>query len=195
MKKLLLLFLLSSVLISAQQFPIERATGLFMSVGVGPRIPIGDFSKSQSLGIGFNVTFSYTDVDFLPLFLYSKIGYQHYAGKQSFYQNSEYSSFSSNVILLNGGVRYYLPPIIEDMLILMPVAEAGATIAYFEKLHQFKVDLNKNDFTEDTFKLGFHIGAGVSMFMMDVMGYYYYMYGNQFLSINLRVRIPIFVTF
>lgn len=193
MKKFLLLFLIICGTTFAQQYEYSRARGLFMSVGVGPRIPIGQLSDGLKMGAGVDVAFSYSDNDFLPLFLYAKIGYLHFPGKQSFYQATDYSSFSCNVISFNPGLKFFLPSLFQDIVILMPMVEAGASFGYFQKYHQYKIDSGKDSFTEDNIKIGFHIGAGFSMFLMDVLATYNYLPDNQYLSLDLRVRIPIFV--
>lgn len=194
MKKLLFVLLISAGFLKAQIPELGQAKGLFMSVGVGPRIPIGKFADVQNLGIGFDFTFSYTDNKILPVFVYSSIGYEHYPGRQDYYKVSDHNALSSNVIMLKLGARYYLPPIFEQVVLLMPVIEAGPNFAIYEKFHQFKPTTGRNNSTENNFKSGFHAGVGVSMFIMDVMVYYNYMYNSQYISFDLKVRIPIFAT-
>lgn len=194
MKKYFLIFLLFSVSIYAQVPELGQAKGLFMGVGVGPRVPIGKFADVQNLGIGFDFTFSYTDNKVIPVFIYSSIGYEHYPGRQDFYKVSQYSSFSTNVVTMKLGARYYLPPLLNEGVLLMPVIEAGATFALYEKFHQFKLSAGRNNFTEDNFKTGFHAGIGVSMFIMDAIISYNYLKDSQYISFDLRIRIPIFAT-
>ena len=81
----------------AQLLELGEARGAFLSIAIGPRFPIGSFSDNQSIGVGIDLALSYTDNNFLPVFFFGKLGYQHYPGKQNFYKNSNYSSFSSNV--------------------------------------------------------------------------------------------------
>ena len=194
MKKIFV-FILFFASLTYAQFKFGEAKGLFMAVGVGPRFPIGDMSVNQNIGVGTDVALLYTDNEFIPIFLYSTIGYHHFPGREDFYKVSDYSSFSSNVLVLSTGVRYYFKPILESIVLLMPVVDMGANWALFEKLHQFKIDSGKNNYIEDISKLGFHVGAGFSMFVLDVMTYYNYFSGNQYLSFNLRATIPIFVKF
>lgn len=194
MKKYFLL-LIFPVLLSAQDFKSGVAKGLFMGVGVGPRFPIGNFAESQNIGAGFDVTFSYADNELLPFFLYTTIGYQHYPGRQDFYKRTDYSSFSSNVLTLSPGIRYYFPPLIESVMLLMPIVDAGLEVSYFERSHQFKIDRGRQNYVEEFAKFGFHIGAGFSMFILDVITYYNYLNNNEYISFNLRATIPIFVTF
>jgi len=188
----IVLFLISNSLFG-QGFQFGQAKGLFMAVGVGPRFPIGSFAEDQNIGVGVDVTFSYTDNEFLPIFFYSTIGYQHYPGRQDFYYRSDYSSFTSNVILLSPGVRYYFPALLENIVLLMPIVDVGLHFSYFEKLHQFKLETTRQNYLENVSKTGFHIGAGFSMFILDVITYYNYLHNNQFISFNLRANIPIFV--
>lgn len=193
MKKILLLVLLFNSLAFAQMVKFGEARGLFMAVGVGPRFPVGDFADNQNIGVGVNVTFSYTDNELLPVFFYTGIGYQHYPGRQDFYKKTDYASFSSNVLVLTPGVRYYFKPIINEGILLMPIIDAGIEFAYFEKFHQFKIDRGRQNFVEEVSKLGFHVGGGFSMFILDVVTYYNYLHNNHYISFDLRVNIPIFV--
>ncbi|MFA7228904.1 MAG: hypothetical protein WC061_07710 [Melioribacteraceae bacterium] len=191
-KKLFILIILSSSSLFAQ-FRFGEAKGLFMSIGVGPRIPVGSMAGNQNIGVGSEVTFSYTDNQFIPFFLYSSIGFQHFPGRQDFYKVSDYSSFSSNVLTIAPGIRYYFKPILESIVLLMPVVDAGVNWALFEKLHQFKTGSGKSNYVEEVTKFGFHFGAGFSMFILDVITYYNYYPSNQYLSFNLKANIPIFV--
>jgi len=195
MKKLILILLFSSVITSAQLYQFGQARGAFLAVEVGPRFPVGSLSKSSGMGPGFNSTFSYTDNKVFPLFLYGTLGYAHFPGSQELYKQTAYSSFSSNVLTLSAGFRYYFNPLFENIVILMPVLDFGGSFGFFEKAHRFKSDSNMRNFTEDTAYIGGHIGAGFSMFLLDVLGYYNYFYGNQYLSFNMRVTIPVYIIF
>jgi hypothetical protein len=195
MKRILFFFILSTTLIFSQEYKFNQATGLFMAVGVGPRFPIGVFSESQNAGVGFDATFSYADNEILPVFLYTTLGYQHYPGRQDYYKKTDYSSFSSNVLVLSPGVRYYFPALIESVLLLMPIVEVGLHVTYFERWHQFKMDRNRQNYVEEYAKFGFHIGAGFSMFILDVITHYNYLKDQEYISFSLRANIPIFVKF
>ncbi|GJQ62272.1 MAG: hypothetical protein SCALA702_13250 [Melioribacteraceae bacterium] len=195
MRKILLIFLFLTTVISAQLLTLGQARGAFLSVEVGPRIPLGDLANYSSYGPGFNSTFSYTDNKLFPFFVYGTLGYAHFPGDQDLYKQTNYSSFSTNVISLSAGVRYYFKPLLENIVILTPVVDAGGSIGIFEKAHRYKIDSGLLNFTEDTFNVGAHVGAGFSMFILDVLGYYNYFHGNQFLSLNFRVTIPVYVIF
>lgn len=192
MKKILMMMFLITASTFAQ-FRFGEAKGLFMAAGVGPRFPIGEGSDDANVGVGFDFEFSYTDNEFLPVFVYLKTGYQHNPGQQGFYKKSDYSSFSSNLITVDAGVKYFFKPIMKDVVILMPVLMGGFSFGYFENYHQFKLESGRDNFVEEIAKTGFHIGGGFSMFLMDVVGYYNYFEKDQFLSFDLTVRIPIFV--
>ncbi|MDA3860641.1 MAG: hypothetical protein PF445_05395, partial [Melioribacteraceae bacterium] len=68
MKKLIVFILFLNSILAAQGFELGEARGIFVSVGVGPKLPIGEFSATNDLGIGFDFTATYTDNQFLPLF-------------------------------------------------------------------------------------------------------------------------------
>ena len=189
----LIVFLILSTNISGQLLRFGEARGLFFTIGTGPKVPIGTFSDTRNLGIGFDIALSYTDNEFLPVFIYSKIGFKHFPGNQALYKRSDYNSISTNVLTLQPGVRFFFPPLVNQDFILMPIVEGGLSWSYFMTLHQFKSDSNRRNYDQDENGFGFHIGGGFSMFLMDVMAYYNFILHHQYLSFDLRVRIPIFV--
>lgn len=175
--------------------PVSKARGVFLAFGVGPRLPISDLSNSTDLGYGFNIEVSYTDNEYLPFFLFVNVGFEQYPGSQSFYQESDYSNFSTNALPVNVGIRYYFSPLLEQIVLLIPIVELSASFTYFQKLHEFKVDSDRINFNEDVIKLGVTGGVGLSMFLMEIMAAYHYMETSQFISIDLKVRIPLFINF
>jgi hypothetical protein len=192
MKKILFILFFISSANFAQFFEPGQAKGLFLDIAVGPRFPIGTFSDNSNLGVGADITISYTDNKLLPVFFYGRIGYQHYPGSQDFYKTTNHASFSSNVLVINSGIRYYFPPFIKDMVLLMPVLEGGISFGYFEQAHIFKLGSGINNFTEELSKFGAHIGGGFSMFLLDVMINYNYFELNQYISADIKIRIPIY---
>lgn len=194
MKKLLLFFLLINTIgILGQGQAADKARGIFLAFGVGPRLPIGDFANASELGYGFNFEISYTDNEYLPIFLFAKAGFETYPGSQSFYQGSEYSNFSTNAIPLNIGIRFYYKPIVESVILLIPMAEASVQYNYFSKLHQFKPTSGRANYNEDNGKLGISVGGGFSMFMMEILATYNYFQTNQYVSVDLKVRLPLYI--
>lgn len=197
MKNIFLLFIvLSTLSISyAENPPAEKARGLFISFGVGPRLPINYFSNSSDLGYGFNIEFSYTDNEYLPFFLFTKIGYEQFPGSQDFYKITDYTNFSTTAIPINLGIRYYFAPLLENVVLFMPVVEVSAAYMYLEKLNEFKPTANKANYTETTSKIGISAGVGISMFMMEIIANYNFFQTNQFIGIDLRVRLPLFISY
>lgn len=187
-----IIFILQGQIFS-QTLDQGRARGLFLSLAIGPRIPISEFANSQALGVGINVDVSYTDNTYLPLFVYGRIGFEHYPGSADYYRRTNYSSFTVDAVPLNAGVRFYLPPLVKDIVLVIPAVEFGGSLAFFEKSHQFKLDSERNNFIEDNTKFGFHAGAGLSMFLIEIMGTYNYYLNNEYLSADIRVRIPVFI--
>jgi hypothetical protein len=195
MKRILITFLLTSTISFSQILKLGEVNGVFMSVGIGPKFPIAQFSKEQNIGIGFDVGLSYVDNKILPVFFSFKAGFHHHPGSQDLYKTTDLASLSSNVIVMNFGIRYYFPPIIDQFLIVMPVLDGNFLFSYWEKAYQFKRDSNRNNYVEEIAKAGFQLGGGVSMFLLDVLAFYNYLPDNQFISIDFRIRIPIFVKY
>jgi len=194
MKKIIIFILLfGTVSAFAQRGPVDKARGFFIAFAVGPRLPLGYFSNSTDLGYGFNVEFSYTDDEYLPFFLYTKIGFDQYPGSQQFYQTTDYSNYSTNAIPFSLGLRYYFRPLVENVVLFMPILEISANYMYMQRLHQFKQASGKSNYLEDSSKFGFSIGTGLSMFMMEVLASYNYYYTNQYVSLELKIRLPLYI--
>jgi hypothetical protein len=194
MKKLVIILVLSLSAAFAQKVPIDNATGVFISFGVGPRLPVNYFANSTDVGYGFDVEISYTDNEFLPVFLFGKIGFDQYSGAQSYYETTDYSNYSTNALPVSLGARYYFPPLVEKVVLFMPVIEVSADYTYFQKLHQFKPESGNSNYLEDVSKFGFSVGAGLSMFLLEIMITYNYMQTNQYLAVDLKVRLPLYIS-
>jgi hypothetical protein len=117
--QVVLLLTFSSALM-AQNLDSGKARGLFMSFALGPRIPVANLAKYQAVGAGINFGLSYTDNEYLPLFVYAKVGFEHFPGSVDYYRRSDHSSLTTNVVPLNVGARIFLPPVIKDIVMLYP---------------------------------------------------------------------------
>jgi len=188
----ILAILLLTANLPAQDFSLGKAKGLFFSLGVGPKLPIGEYSATNGLGIGIDFTFSYTDNKILPLFFYTKLGYQHYPASNNLIKSTEYASYSTKEYLILPGIRYYFSPMVEDEILLMPIAEVGLSFGIFNNSHIYKSDSNMSNYDEYLTKFGFHIGGGFSMFLLETTLNYYFFSDNHSLSLDLRIQIPIY---
>jgi hypothetical protein len=192
--KYFLLFLITlQVGVFAGEPPASKAVGVFLAAGVGARLPVGEFSTSTDLGYGLNLEASYTDSDYLPFFIFARLGYEQFPGSQDFYQQTDYSNYSTTIIPASLGVRYYFGPLVESVVLLIPVVEGSVSYTYFQVLNEFKADAGRNNYREDLWKFGGTVGAGFSMFILEIMANYTYYESNQYLSFNLNVRLPLFV--
>ena len=189
----LLILLIISANIYSEKPPSSKATGFFLSFGVGPRFPIGSFATTTDLGYGFNAEFSYTDNEFLPVFLYGSVGFEQYPGSQNYLQETDYSNYHTNSFPVNLGARYYFSPLMENIVLLMPIIQASVSYTYNHRLYEFDEDISKSSYSENISAFGFSAGAGVSMFMMELLAAYNYTNDDQFISIDLKVRIPLYI--
>ena len=194
-KFLILASLILTSISFAEKPPSSRTSGFFVAFGVGPRMPLGDFANTTDIGYGVNVEFSYTDNEFLPVFLFANIGYEQYPGSQNYFQETEYSNFHTNALPVNIGMRYYFAPLLENVVLFMPIVQASATYTYYQTLNEFDQNSGNTNFLESKSKFGLSAGAGISMFMMELLAAYNYMPSNQFISVDLKVRIPLYINF
>ena len=77
----------------------------------------------------------------------------------------------------------------------MPIVQVSASYTYYQRLNEFDQNSGRNNFLEDENKFGISAGGGISMFMMELIANYNYMPTNQFISIDLKVRIPLYINF
>jgi hypothetical protein len=192
-KYFILFFVLMPSVLVAEKPPASKAVGVFLAVGVGARLPVSDFSNTTDLGYGLNVEASYTDSDYLPIFIFARIGYEQFPGSQDFYQQTDYSNYSTTIVPVSLGVRYYFSPMVESIILLMPIVEGCVSYSYFHVLNEFKADAGRTNFKEDLWKFGGNIGVGISMFMLEIMANYNYYESNQYFSFNLNVRLPLLI--
>ena len=127
--------------------------------------------------------------------MFANIGFEQYPGAQSFYQETDYSNFSTNSIPINVGARYYFSPLIEQVVLLIPIIEFSASYTYTQELNEFKIDSGRNNFKEQFSKFGVSGGVGLSMFLMEIIAAYHYFESNQYVSFDLRIRIPLFINY
>ena len=196
MKKLVIIILtFLSVPLFAVDSPGHKAKGLFLAVGVGPRFPVGSFANTSKLGYGFDIELSYTDNEVLPVFIFIKTGFENYPGSQNFYRTSNYSNFSTSVIPVKLGVRYFLAPLVESQALLMPVLELSASYGLFHTLNEFKTGTGIPNYSDEKSKFGLTAGVGFSAFMLELLASYNYFNSSQFFSVDLKVRLPIFLQY
>jgi hypothetical protein len=129
----------------------------------------------------------------LPFFVFARLGFEQYPGSLDFYVSSDYSNFSTMIIPASLGIRYYFSPLVESIVLLIPVVEASASITYMQKLHEFKIGTGRNNFREEVLKFGASAGVGISMFILEILANYNYFESNQYISFNLNIRLPLFV--
>lgn len=185
--KIFLFFLLAAPVLA------QSPEGLFLSLSPGLRIPLGGFADSHDPAAGLDISFSYADSGRMPVLYYLRAGYQHFGGRQSFMLSNDESSLSTSIFSFSPGISIFLKPITAEHLILCPVIEAGGSIALLRSLHQYKPDRWRPDFEDDRARLGFHLGAGMSLFLVDLMARYNYLKDNQYFSLDLDFRIPLYV--
>jgi len=188
-----LIILIYPGLLICGETPASKAVGVFLSAGVGPRIPLGEFANSTDLGYGFDFETSYTDSDYLPFFIFVRLGYEQFPGSQDFYQQTDYSNYSTMIVPASLGVRYYFNPLAENIVLFIPVIEGSVSLTYFQVLNEFKADAGRNNFKDELWKLGGNVGVGFSMFLLEIMANYTYYDSNQYLSFNLSVRLPLYI--
>lgn len=190
-----IILFLSTAFSTAAEPPADKARGIFFAIGLGPRLPVSSFSNESDLGYGFNLEVSYTDNEYLPFFFFAKAGFEQYPGSPEYYQTSDYNNLSTTAFPVVLGARYYFPPIMENVVLIIPIVEASAVYTFFSRVHQFKPTSERNNFTEEISKIGFNVGVGISMFLAELILNYNYFKSIQFVGVDIRVRLPLFISY
>lgn len=193
--KIFLLVLIAGNFTFAEIPPSNRAIGFFLGIGVGPRFPIGEFANTNNLGYGLNLELSYTDNEFLPVFLYLNAGFEQFSGSQSYYKETEFSNYNINSIPICIGARYYFPPLMESIFLLMPIVQASANYNYSHTLIEYDDGIRTPSRYANENEFGFSAGVGVSAFMIEFITSYNYLPKKQFISVDLKVRFPLYINF
>ncbi len=168
------------------------ARGLFLTLGVGPRVAVGDLATNHSLASGFETLISYTDNRRIPVFVYAKFQFANFPSEFVGILSSSTFEVSSKVLSIQPGMRFYFPPISKKVILLMPFVEGGLSLGLMFVKYQFNNGFS-SQFYDTSVHFGFHAGFGASIFLMDALITYNYYYTYQFLGLTLRVRIPIFI--
>lgn len=165
-----------------------------MALGVGPRLPLSGFANTNAMGYGFLFEFDYTDNEYIPMFLYGKVGVVHFPGTSTYYKSSDYANYTVTMVPISFGGRYYFEPVLDNVFLFMPHVEAGIDFIFYENLNQFKAGSGLPNFTDDGSKIGFNIGAGFSMFLMEITGNFHLNKGTSYGSLDFKVRLPLFAS-
>jgi hypothetical protein len=83
-----------------------------------------------------NVEFSYSDTDFLPIFLFANVGYEQYPSAKLFSGN-RVLHFHTNALPVNVGARYYFALLLENIVLPMPIVQASASYTYSHTLIEY----------------------------------------------------------
>lgn len=191
----ILLIFISSFYINAQIDNVDRsAKGVIFSAAVGTRVPLGIMGTEHAIGYGFNTSLSYTNSDILPVLFFAKMGFEHYAGSQTFLKSSStYSAISTSLYPVNVGCKYFFTPLFRSSMLFLPFAEGGITYAYASKVYTKRVD--NMDHSYYTHNMGATVGVGLSSFLFELFTYYSFIPSNQNIGIDIRVNVPVYARF
>lgn len=193
MKKIFIYIFWSSLIFA--QIKGSTATAYVLSTAVGTRFPTGDFGVEQAMGYGFNASLYYTHSDIIPVLLFGRLDFEHYAASQDFLKNNPtYSSVTTFLIPVTVGVKYYLPPILTERILFLPFWEVGFLYAYSSKVYSFRQQNLRDQSIYDN-NFGVNVAGGISAILFDLSLYYSYIPKNTHFGLDIRVNIPIYTRF
>ena len=75
----------------------------------------------------------------------------------------------------------------------MPMLECSINYSFYSILKELKNGTAINNITQHEHKFGFSAGIGLSAFMMELLASYNYYNSNQFVSIDFKIRLPLYI--
>lgn len=88
--------------IKAQTY--ERPIGSELSIGVSPMLPVGDFGKSYSFGLGGDLKYAYNFDESIAFTL--SAGYNNFWGKKTTIGNVDFTPKAQGFVPIKAGVRF-----------------------------------------------------------------------------------------
>ncbi len=166
----------------------QEVWGLFAAPQLGVRYPSGESYDKHKTGFNIGASLQYATTAF-PFFLKTEFGYSHFPQSKlidnAYHQKSIYS--------VSLGVEYLFYPIFASEAILVPFISFDLRYNFIERMRtEYIPELNNKSFFDQ--KFGFSIGAGVSVFLVDVIAKYYYQTYEPYVGFDFRLRLPVYIS-
>lgn len=167
----------------------QEVSGVFVSPYVGIRLPIQEASKKYKTGFSFGGNLEYGN-SAIPFII--RLGFNYTSFPQKGIYNQTYQS--SSITGVNLGFDYLITPLIASESIVAPFISADFNYNYIERqliyyTYRFETDLKIDQ------KFGFTLGAGISLFLVDFVVKYNFLIYEPYLSLDYKLRLPIYVSF
>ncbi|MCX8010687.1 MAG: hypothetical protein N3A61_06005, partial [Ignavibacteria bacterium] len=166
---ILLQFLLTFQLVVAQE-----AEGIFLNPTIGSRFPIYDASDKHKVGFSLGAKLEYANTA-LPFFITTEIQYTNFP--QNKYVDNAYHQKS----IIGGaiGIEYLFYPFFTSEVIFIPSISFDLRLNYIKRAfttYSPRIQTMEPEIiyrTSEDYKFGFGLGAGLSIFLIDINLKYY----------------------
>lgn len=166
----------------------QEIWGLFVSPQIGVRYPSGESYDKYKVGFSLGGSLQYATSAF-PFFLKTEFLYAYFPQNKvvdnAYHQKSIYG--------LSLGAEYLFYPVFASEAIFVPFISFDIRYNFIERI---KTEYSSQLRTSSSFdqKFGFSIGAGVSVFLVDVIAKYYYLTYEPYVGFDFRLRLPVYIS-
>jgi hypothetical protein len=187
MRKNFLILSIISIFIYQNSYS-QDAWGLFVAPQLGVRFPSGGSFEKHKTGFNIGGSLQYASSTF-PFFLKMELLYTHFPQNKlidnAYHQKSIYG--------ISLGLEYLFFPIFVSEAILIPFICFDLRYDYIERTRtEYITKLQTAILSEQ--KFGFSFGAGVSVFLVDIVAKYYYLTYEPYVGIDFRLRLPVYIS-
>jgi hypothetical protein len=168
---------------------ISPLGGIFLSVGGGLSVPLGEFSNSSDVSFGALARIEVSTFSIFPLVLGGEVTYFGYSGNDEFKTLNLLNTLTTEVISFGLTAEYALPRLFKSTYLIPFVA---ADVKYSMVKRQMAPTSNQppNLPTEDN-KISVGIGAGFTLFIFDFYGKYIYSKNTTNFTVFTKVKFPL----
>ncbi|MBU2447361.1 MAG: hypothetical protein KJ666_17560 [Bacteroidetes bacterium] len=175
-------------LLTFQSSYSQDAWGLFIAPQLGVRFPSGDSFEKHKAGFNIGGSVQYATSAF-PFFLKTEFLYSHFPQNKlvenAYHQKSIYG--------ISVGAEYLFFPIFASEAILVPFISFDIRYNFIERTRtEYLAKLQTSTLYER--KFGFSFGAGVSIFLVDIVAKYYYLTYEPYVGFDFRLRLPVYIS-
>lgn len=168
---------------------ISSLGGIFLSVGGGLSVPLGEFNNNSDVSFGALARIEVSTFSIFPLVLGGEVSYFGYSGNDEFKTLNLLTTLTTKIISFGLTAEYALPGLFKTTYLIPFVA---ADVKYSMVRREVAPTSNQppNLPTEDN-KISGGIGAGFTLFIFDFYGKYIYSKNSTNFTVFTKVKFPV----
>jgi hypothetical protein len=164
--------------------------GIFLSIGGGLHVPLGDFYQNSSPAFGFSGRLEYSSTKIFPIIVGGEINYFVFNGKDEYMNTNQLTTFKTKYLSLALNVDYSLSSIFKSTYTIPFLTADVKYVIINREVSPYTAVLDNMPLKQNG--LGIGIGAGITLFIFDFYVKYNYTKSLSTLGAYAKVKFPIF---